>query len=115
MKEVRCVKIKLKPGSLARGREWAAEIGARRKEALATLRDESVVLESFFLNRTDAGDYLIASIRAASLAQAAEAVERSAHELDACHAQFKRDTWASGRQLELLVDLRLDEFESRGD
>jgi hypothetical protein len=103
--EVRCVKIKLKPGSLARVRAWAAEINTRRAEALATLEDESIVLESFFLDRTDAGDYLIGYIRAGSLAQAAEAVKRSTHELDAYHAQFKKDTWESGRQLELLVDL----------
>lgn len=105
MDEVRCVKIKLKPGSLERVRAWAAEINTRRAEALATLEGESIYLESFFLDRTDDGDYLICYIRAGSLAQAAEAVKRSTHELDAYHAQFKKDTWESGRQLELLVDL----------
>jgi len=111
MNEVRCVKIRLKPGSLERVRAWAAEIDARREEALATLEGESIVLD-----QADDGDYLIGYIRAGSLAQAAEAIKRSDHDIDAYHAQFKRDTWASGQQLELLVDLeRLGESKSRGD
>lgn len=102
---MRCVKIKLKPGSLPRVRAWAAEMNARRDEALATLVGESVVLESFFLDSSEAGDYLVGYIRAGSLAQAAEAVERSTHEIDAVHKQFQQDTWESGRGLELLLDL----------
>jgi hypothetical protein len=39
------------------------------------------------------------------------AVEQSLHAIDAYHQQFKKDTWESGRRLELLVDLnRLDEL-----
>lgn len=109
MNEVRCVKIELKPDSLPRVREWAAHINTHRAEALVTLEGESIVLESFFLGSSDAGDYLIGYIRAGSLAQAAEAVKLSTHELDAYHQAFKEATWASGRALELLVDLsRLD-------
>lgn len=105
MDEVRCVKIALKPGSLPCVREWAAYVNSHRIEALATLEGESIVLESFFLDSSGAGDYLIGYIRADSLAQAAEAVKKSTHELDAYHKQFQGDTWASGRALELLVDL----------
>jgi len=107
--EVRCVKIRLKPGSLPRVRAWAAEISARKPEALATLEAESVVLESFFLDSSEHGDYLIGYIRAESLAQAAEAVKVSTHDLDAYHQAFQKDTWEAGEGLELLVDLtRLD-------
>lgn len=109
---VRCVKVKLKPGSLPRVREWAAEINARRDEALATLEDESIVLETFFLDSSEAGDYLIGYIRAESLTQAAEAVERSTHDIDAYHKQFQRDTWETGERLELLVDLSRLELET---
>ncbi len=99
----RCVKIKLKPDSLPRVREWAAGINMRKDEALATLEDEGVVLESFFLDSSEAGDYLI--IRARNLKQAADVVERSTHGIDAFHKAFQRDTWESGEGLELLVDL----------
>ncbi len=102
---VRCVKVRLKPGSLPRVREWAAEINDRRDEALATLEDESVVLESFFLDSSKAGDYLIGYIRAGNLVQAADAAERSTHDIDAYHKAFQQEAWESGRALELLVDL----------
>jgi len=114
--EVRCVKVRLKPGSLPRVWAWASEVSARKPEALATLEAESIVLESFFLDQTDDGDYLIGTIRAGSLAQAAEAAKVSTHDLDAYHRAFQRDTRATGEGLELLVDLtRLDELGSRGD
>lgn len=112
MDEVRCVKIKLKPESLPRVREWATYINTHRDEALMTLEDESILLESFFLDSSGVGDYLIGYIRAGSLAQAAGAVERSTHELDAYHKAFQKDTWASGRALELLVDLSRLEQET---
>ena len=48
---------------------------------------------------------------AESFEQSKAAVEASLHDVDAYHRQFKRDTWESGRRLELLVDLnRLDEL-----
>ncbi len=112
MNEVRCVKIELKPDSLERVREWAAYISAHKLEALVTLEDESIVFESFFLDSSDAGDYLIGYIRAGSLAQAAGAVRISTYELDAYHQAFKEATWASGRALELLVDLNRLEQET---
>ncbi len=101
----RCVKIKLKPDSLPRVREWAAEINMRKDEALATLEDEGVVLESFFLDSSEHGDYLIGYLRAGSLKQAAEEVAVSTYDIDAYHTAFQRDTWDAGERLELLVDL----------
>ena len=88
----------------------AAELTRRSPEALATLRGETVYLECFFLEQTDDGDVLIAVMVAGSFEQSRRAVEASLHTIDAYRQQFKRYTWASGRRLELLVDLnRLDE------
>ena len=47
--------MKLKPDSLNRVRVWAAELNRRKDEVLATLRDEQVVVESVFLDRTSDG------------------------------------------------------------
>jgi Family of unknown function (DUF6176) len=105
--ETRCVKILLKPGSVERVQEWAAELNRRQEEALATLRDEGVYVESVFLDRTEAGDFLIYYMKAESFEQASAVVQHSPHAIDAFHQQFKRDTWVSGRRLELLVDLTL--------
>src|SRR2546430_5225723 len=104
MWETRCVKVKLKAGSLEHVKEWAAEMNRRADEALATLEDEGVVVESAFLDSTDEGDYLIYYIKAESLERAREAARRSAHAIDEYHQQFQRDTFESGKQLELLID-----------
>ena len=104
-----CVKIKLKPGSLPRVREWAEYISTHEAEALATLEGESIVLESFFLDSSEQGDYLIGYIRAGNLGQAAEAAKVSTHDIDAYHQAFQQETWEAGERLELLVDLsRID-------
>jgi hypothetical protein len=105
MSDIRCTKIRLRDGSLPLVREWAAEINARKEEALATLRDEGVTFEAYFLDRTEHGDYLIGFMRAGDLDAAAEVVAHSPHPIDAYHQAFKRDTWESGERLELLVDL----------
>ncbi len=103
--ETRAHRIKLKSGSLGRVREWAAEVTTHREEAMATLRDETVALECFFLEQAADGDYLICIMAAESFQQSQAAVEKSLHRIDAYHQQFKRDTWKSGHRLELLVDL----------
>ena len=103
--ETRCVKIKLKPNSLEKVREWAKTINERKPEALATLRDEGVILETVFLDQTAEGDFLISVMKAESFANAAEAVRKSVHPIDEFHQNFKRETWESGINLELLIDL----------
>jgi hypothetical protein len=110
--QTQCVKIRLKPNSLERVREWAATLNeSRRTEALATLRDETVVFEAAFLDRTTEGDFLIYVMKAESFDTAAQAVVQSDHEIDAYHKAFKRDTWDARTPLELLIDLdRIDEL-----
>ena len=104
--ETRCVKIKLKPGSLERVREWAKTLNeTRRDEAIATLRDETVVVESYFLDSTPEGDFLVAFMMAESFEKSREAVAVSTHEIDRYHQQFKKDTWENRQPLELIVDL----------
>lgn len=92
--ETRCVKIKLKPNSLEKVSEWAKTINRRKEEALATLRDEGVILECAFLDQTSEGDFLIK-----------EVIEKSVHDVDKFHQNFKDETWEDGKNLELLIDL----------
>ena len=86
--QTRCNRIRLRPESLDRVREWAAELNRRTDEALATLRDENVVVESVFLERTPEGDFLIYYGKAESFANARDAVQRSQHSIDAYHRKF---------------------------
>jgi hypothetical protein len=104
--QVICRRIRLKSGSLDRVREWARTIAERREEALATLRDEGVTLESAFLERAGDGDYLVYYMRAHDLQRASGAAGRSTHPIDMYHQAFKQDTWDDrGVTLEVLVDL----------
>ena len=100
-----------------RVREWATTLGeSRRAEALATLADESVVLEAAFLDHTAEGDFLIYIMKAESFDKAKQVAAKSVHEIDAYHKAFKRDTWDSRTELELLLDLdRLDEQSADRD
>lgn len=103
--ETRCGKIKLKPNSIEKVRDWAKTVNERKAEALATLRDESVILESVFLDQNSEGDFLIYVMKAENFDRAKEAVEKSAHDIDAYHQNFKRECWEDGKRLETLVDL----------
>jgi hypothetical protein len=101
-----CVKVRLKDGSLERVREWAKTLNeTRRSEAVATLRDETVVLEAAFLDHTSDGDFLIYVMTAESFERSAEAAKRSTHDIDIYHRQFKREVWERREELECLVDL----------
>ncbi len=103
--QTNCVKIKLKPNSIEKVREWSKFINDRKDEAFATLRDESVILETVFLDQTDAGDFLIYLMKAESFDKAKQAARTSVHEIDEYHQNFKRETWEDGKKLELLIDL----------
>lgn len=105
MSETRCWKIKLKPNSLDRIREWAQTINRRKDEALETLRDETVILESVFLDQTDGGDYLIAVMKAESFEKSRAAVNNSTHAIDEYHRRVMREVREERIELERLVDL----------
>ena len=94
------MRVRLRPGSLERVREWASELNARRDEVLATLRDEGVRIESVFLD----GDTLVYYMRADSIEEARAVYARSTHAIDAYHRRFKDETFEEQRALELLID-----------
>ena len=86
-------------------REWAKIINERKDEALTTLRDEKVFLETVFLDQNSEGDFLIYVMKAESFEKAKEAVQHSAHAIDEYHQNFKNECWESVEKLETLIDL----------
>ena len=100
--------IELKPNSLDKVEAWAETINERIDEALATLRDDGVQLESWFHLSLHGKDYLLSYMRADSLERAYRAAETSPHAIDAYHQRFKRDTLAGGTRARLLIDLVSD-------
>ena len=110
--ETRCVKIKIKPDSLEKVLSWAKTINERKDEALQTLRDEGVILETVFLDQIVEGDFLIYVMKAENFEKAREAVQKSIHSIDEYHQNFKKECWEDGRKLELLIDLdRISELK----
>ena len=97
--ETRCFKIKLKPNSLEKVRMWAKTINERKSQALETLRDEGVIIECVFLDQTSEGDFLISIMKAENFEKAREAMEKSVHDIDKFHQQFKKETWEDGKKL----------------
>jgi hypothetical protein len=110
--DVSCVVVELKPGSIGRVKEWAKFILDNREEALATLENEGVTIESFFFLTLESKDYLIGYMRAKSMERAHEAVKHSLSQVDAYHQQFKKDTWVGGATAELMFDLSRVQSES---
>ena len=108
--DVKARLIKLKENSEDDVAAWATTINRRKDEALATLRDEGVEIESWFLMTLNDEAYLLSYMRSRDLERTHDVVRQSRHEIDAFHQQFKKDTWVrgSGSDLELLVDLALD-------
>jgi hypothetical protein len=51
--------IELKPNSLDRVEEWATILNERADEAIETLQDEGVKIESWFHLSLDGKDYLL--------------------------------------------------------
>lgn len=106
---VSCFRVKVKPGSLEAVREWARTIDARREEALATLRDERVDVESVFLESAPDGDFLIYYMRGHDLAASRGVAAASKHPIDEYHRDVLRRHVEKSSALELLIDLESTE------
>ena len=106
---VQCARLRLKPGSLPRVREWAAELTRRRDEVMATLRDETVRVESAFLESSADGDFLVYYMRVDDLETSRHAAETSTHPIDAYHRAVMKEIVESRAMLTPLFDFeRLD-------
>lgn len=102
-------KIKLKKGSITEVKAWANELNSRVKEAMETLKDEGVYLETVFLDRADDADYLVYFMKVLDVKKAGEIAQKSKHAIDAFHQEFKKNCWESNHPLELLIDF--DRYE----
>lgn len=102
--ETQCSRFRLKPGSVPRVREWAAELMRRRDEVMATLRDETVRVESAFLESTLDGDFLVYYMRVDDSERSAVAAAQSTHAIDAYHRAFMDEVIDGRQSLELMID-----------
>lgn len=103
--ETACAIVRLEPGSADRARDWARHIAENRDEAVRSLLNEGVVIESVFLGNDHEGDFLVYYMRASSIAEASKVARESTLAIDAYHRKFKESCWSSVARIELLVDL----------
>lgn len=108
MSEVECVKVKIKEGTLAAVREWAALLNGQADEVRNLILAEGVSVESVFLESSSEGSYLIYYIRAKDLRRAKEIARQSQHSIDIFHRETMQKIFDGSVPLERLID-----FESK--
>ena len=106
--ETKCVKIKLKSGTLEKTRKWAEEINNRRPEVVKSLEKEGVKIEAAFLDEADGEHYLIYFMKASNLQKSSNISTFSKAPIDEYHKQFKKECWESSNELELLINIDLE-------
>lgn len=79
--------IKVKSGSDETIYTWSETIQSRMDEALLTLKDEGVEIESWFELEIKNEKYLLWYMRAISIEKVWKAFEKSKHEIDHFHLQ----------------------------
>ncbi len=77
--------VKLKPGSDEKVEEWRKTISSRLNEAIATLKDEAVEIESWFKVEIEGHDFLLWYMRAESITRAFEVSQTLKHPIDQFH------------------------------
>jgi hypothetical protein len=77
--------VKLKPGSDEKVEEWRKTISSRLNEAIATLKDEGVEIESWFKVEIEGHDFLLWYMRAESITRAFEVSQTLKHPIDQFH------------------------------
>lgn len=103
--ETSCIVIELLPNSVERVHEWADFLHANHDEALQSLRNEGVTVESAFVVNIEGKDYLIGYMRAAKMSKAHEAVDASTLNIDAYHQAFKKACWGKRYRCTPISDL----------
>lgn len=100
--------IKLRPNSDSDVKEWRETMRARRDEALQTLRDEGVVIESWFTVEIAGEPYLLWFLRADSIARVWEVAETSDHAIDVYHFDKMSKMAEAHIQAVSILDLSID-------
>lgn len=96
--------IKLKIDRMQHVAAWQKELNSRKDEAIATLKNEGVHIESWFHFQIEGSDYLMIYMRSHDMQQTRQAFKNSTYDIDQYHQAFKQN-WDKGIKGTLLVDL----------
>jgi hypothetical protein len=106
--DVSAILIRLKPDTAPLVASWQERILQLKEQAIESIRNEGIEVESWFQVQLAGEHYLLAYIRSGDIARAEVIGAQSPLEVDAVHRQFKLDTWDPSYMIEceLLVDLQ---------
>jgi hypothetical protein len=107
--DVKGVRIKLRPDSISKAKEWAEHINSGKAEVLSILRNEGINLEAVFLDHVAGNDYLI-YIMKGDLEKSKAVAAASKYPMDIYHAQFKKHCWESRAEMEPLIWLEPEDL-----
>jgi len=99
--------IKLRAGTEEKVEEWRSTIASRLDEAAATLKDEDVMIESWFKIVVQGEKYLLWYLRAKSIKRVFEVSMQLKHPIDKFHYELMSEiTEGSGNiSAEPLIDI----------
>ena len=101
--------IKLKPGSAEKVRNWNETLESRKREAIQTLIDQRVEIESWFEVEVDGQPYLLWYMRAEAIEKSHQAYGKSKHDIDQFHAATMAAIMDDMVNARPLLDLERDE------
>lgn len=103
--ETVCYKIKLKPNSLDKVRDWGKRLMSESSEVAKLLKHEGIIIESAFIEQASEGDFLIYYLRAHDLKKAREVSAASTHPIDIFHRKVMSEIGDGGSELEKVLDI----------
>ena len=102
--ETKCIRVKLKEGSLDDVRNWFQTLNNRANEVLESLENEGVIVESVFLEQIGGESYLIYYMKAESFEKSRNVSKNSTLAIDQYHKECKTKYLKEKKVLELLMD-----------
>ena len=109
MYETQLLKVKIKPGQTQAAQQFIKIMNEQRESCLNTCRQEGMVVESLFFERTSAGDFIYLYAKAHNLEKADQVFQESTEPINNQVKEFIEQTWEETIALEPLLHLDLIE------
>jgi len=93
MPQSECIKVRLKPGMTDKFVEWAKQVSNRIDEAKRDMREQGILSEHIFLERSPEGDFVIVYWNVEDLAKARSAFQSAPRKMDLEMMEIVDSTW----------------------
>jgi len=93
MPQSECIKVRLKPGMTDKFVQWARQVSTRIDEAKRDMREQGILAEHIFLERSSEGDFVIVYWNVEDLAKARTAFLSPPRKIDLEMMEIVDSTW----------------------